>query len=702
MSEWVKEVPSVRQQYNLLSRIWGRDVEPGYVFLPWIPKEFAGDEKKRKLNFHNGPPFNWPPQDGGAAIKAHLSQHQNDEFYFTPATFYEPQRRSDAIALERALWADLDEANPRQITPTPTIAWESSPGRYQAVWLFTSGAPGGLGGVTDPGGINHRLTYMIGADGSGWDATQLLRIPGTKNNKPQFGEKGAQGYLLFAESTPRPNWDDFKDLPEVPRALVPMEYDVLELFLERLDPKEILARVQRKLPRYVRELLKAKDTGDHNRSDIAWQIERELSDAGCSLEEIVCVVRNSIWNKYIGRADELKRLQVEAQKAISMRVHKDLETLEIVPKEWNEWQEFSDWYWADQPKIEWLIPNYWPKGGLGFIAGVPKSYKSWMGLHLALAVATGGEFLGQRAKQGRVLYIQEEDSEVTVRSRVQSMIEDVCPPEFQVHGHMELTDSGVVWNPPQFPLLQMRIQSSFTISDPDWMGKLEEFVTEHHIDLVVLDTLMTVSGDVDVDKAKEVRIEILNPLKEMARTLDLAVCFIHHFIKDNKQPVLKPGETPTTRTSVRMMGSGQFHAWADCGIYVAAKTDNDLFIEIENKFRQTENLHLKLEQPLIPRRDKMMTWKPKIWVDLPVSEEKKEANAVGQVEKRKMNNGRLPQSYYDLKLMNAIGPKRARTLEDLAKVWQKHITNCKRFLDTGMKYGYVAQTDDGRYYAIET
>ena len=81
---------------------------------------------------------------------------------------------------EHALWADLDEVDPESIKDyRPSIAWESSPGRYQALWLAASGD---FQGASWPGNENQQLTYYVGADRSGWDTTQLLRIPGWINH----------------------------------------------------------------------------------------------------------------------------------------------------------------------------------------------------------------------------------------------------------------------------------------------------------------------------------------------------------------------------------------------------------------------------------------------------------------------------------------------------------------------------------------
>src|SRR5690606_1870011 len=91
-----------------------------------------------------------------------------------PHGFTKPERNKNFAAIPKLLWADLDEADPRTCAIKPTIAIESSPGRFAGLWLVD--AP-----MTEE--INRRLTYFLGADKSGWDLTQVLRVPGTNNYK---------------------------------------------------------------------------------------------------------------------------------------------------------------------------------------------------------------------------------------------------------------------------------------------------------------------------------------------------------------------------------------------------------------------------------------------------------------------------------------------------------------------------------------
>ena len=60
--------------------------------------------------------------------------------------------------------------------------------------------------------------------------------------------------------------------------------------------------------------------------------------------------------------------------------------------------------------VEGIIPK-----GLTVIAGSPKIGKSWMALDLAIAVASGGSFLGRPVKQAGVFYLCLDDTEQRIQ-----------------------------------------------------------------------------------------------------------------------------------------------------------------------------------------------------------------------------------------------------------------------------------------------
>lgn len=575
---------------KVLSRIWGNDRD-GYVFLPYISGD-SKDKKARRSNYHEGRAFEWPRER--AAILKHIEVHEHDDLYFTPATFTDKRRVEQYVDEERTLWADLDEADPREIEDfTPTIAWESSPGRFQGIWILDQPRTGASWASKE----NHRLTVHLGADPSGWDSTQLLRVPGHHNHKPEYRKQGKSplGKLLW-DNGPRYVWSDFEDLPEV--GVMVTDSDLLdEDLLHGMDKHQIWGRVRLRVSHRVREFMSLRSTPDGaDRSETLWEIERELADAGCTLAEIVLLVRSSVWNKYAGRADELQRLRVEASKAIAMR--DDTSPIEMVEDEKpSTIQWLSDVTSKPLPRPRWLVHEIWTKGGCGFISGAPKSYKSWMALDLAISVSTGTPFLGvddYHTSEAPVLYLQEEDDLLLVMSRTATILESKAPArhwEGQLNVEHTTPDNArssrlsVVWTPPTAPLpLGMHVQTGFIASDPGWQAWLSDVVREHGFQLVVIDTLGTTAGDIDTDRAGELMNKMLKPLKTIAHTEGCAIAVVHHNRK----------ESNGNRAGQSMLGSVALHAWVDCAIYARSREKESVKIEREAKLAQDLQLTVNI------------------------------------------------------------------------------------------------------------
>lgn len=578
------------QQLTILSKVWGVN-ERGFVFLPHIEGKARSSEERRR-SYHENRAFEWPTEK--AAILDHLRGHQDDDLYFTPGLFDGRQRVEQYLAPERCLWADLDDADPKSFDQDyrPTIAWESSPGRYQGVWICNQPKVGASWASKE----NHRLSAYLGADPSGWDSTQLLRVPGRRNHKPDHVQendgRAVEGRLLW-DNGPRYEWSQFDDLPEVAQADYQVELVDDELLMG-IDRHRVWSRVKLKVSKLAREFMAARTAEGHDRSDVLWQIERELADAGCSIAEIVAIVRPSVWNKYSGRADELKRLKIEAAKAVAQRVDTLEDADDVERPEEPTWG--TDWFHTPTPRPKWLVQDIWTEGACGFIAGAPKSYKSWTALDLALSVSTGLPFLGEyRVKRpGAVLYLQEEDSVALVKDRYRIVLEGKHP-QWHPDGSVTLAEGvpnetpmsplkdaqrasrsrlTVRWTPPLgHARVDMQVQTGFIASDPAWQSWLEDRVAQHEFRLVIIDTLTTTAGEIDTDRAQELMSRMLKPLKVIAQKHNVAICIVHHNRK---------GEG-NSRAGQEMLGSVALHAWVDCALYARSKDGRSVTIDRESK-----------------------------------------------------------------------------------------------------------------------
>ena len=122
--------------------------------------------------------FGWPKEREQACAWALHEAAAGREVYHCAHLLKARRRVKVNAAPLLACYVDADGAKPQPGMPKPTALVASSPHREQLYWLLTRPVPPELGER-----LNLRLAYAMGADSSGWDLTQLLRPPGTRNHK---------------------------------------------------------------------------------------------------------------------------------------------------------------------------------------------------------------------------------------------------------------------------------------------------------------------------------------------------------------------------------------------------------------------------------------------------------------------------------------------------------------------------------------
>jgi hypothetical protein len=122
--------------------------------------------------------FAYPERARAAARWCMGASKRGLEAYFCAHLLLARRRIKANAAPVLALWADADDYPLPAGSPEPTAIVESSPGRAHLFWRLTTS-------VTPYRAeeLNRRLLISLGADRSGWDLSQLLRPPGTRNRK---------------------------------------------------------------------------------------------------------------------------------------------------------------------------------------------------------------------------------------------------------------------------------------------------------------------------------------------------------------------------------------------------------------------------------------------------------------------------------------------------------------------------------------
>jgi hypothetical protein len=157
--------------------------------------------------------FRWP-EELPQILTSVAENVLNNNVYFCPQLFRERKRSKEYVECTPNAWADLDFCEPDNMLIAPTCTVESSPGRYQAYWVMER-----ENDPDDMEDLSRRIAYRHadeGADRSGWDLTQLLRVPETFNYKYTSNIEVPKVKILVAN---RNNYrlDDFTEYPESPQ-----------------------------------------------------------------------------------------------------------------------------------------------------------------------------------------------------------------------------------------------------------------------------------------------------------------------------------------------------------------------------------------------------------------------------------------------------------------------------------------------------
>lgn len=201
---------------------------------------------------------------------------------------------------------------------------------------------------------------------------------------------------------------------------------------------------------------------------------------------------------------------------------------------------------------QWLIRHLWSDQAVGILGGPAKSCKSWLGLDMAISVATGTNCLGRFPvpEAGRVLIYMAEDALPTVRERLQSLSR---------HRSLDLNTLEVY----------LIDTPSIRLDESEHRTRLSQTVKQLNPKLLLLDPLVRLHRS-DENSAREMA-DILGFLRELQRTFKMALVLVHHTSKKHHS---HPGQA--------LRGSSDIHAWTDSSLYVQ-KRGRNLVLTVEHR-----------------------------------------------------------------------------------------------------------------------
>jgi AAA domain-containing protein len=191
---------------------------------------------------------------------------------------------------------------------------------------------------------------------------------------------------------------------------------------------------------------------------------------------------------------------------------------------------------------DYLVLPIVPKKGAVLIYGLPKEVKSWLGLGLAVDVASGRKALDyfDTPHPAKTLYVQVEDSEALTRQRLRLVVPQ--------RGLGRLVGQ-----------LKIVPRCGLNLMDEEWVALLEQEIQKFKPELVVLDVFRRLfRGNVNEAEQTAGFFRVLDTLRD---TYGCAIVLIHHARKNNESAAIQ----------TMALGSVNITAWPEVLIYTSNK-----------------------------------------------------------------------------------------------------------------------------------
>jgi ribosomal protein S25 len=216
------------------------------------------------------------------------------DVWFCPQLFSHPKRKKEFAQSVTVAWGDLDDCHYDKMLIEPTVVLETSRDRYQGLWRFEEAIH-----PTDAEDISRRIAYFHEAEGmdkSGWDLTQLLRVPLTLNHKYANTAGLRDVEVVIARPERKYTEKDFNVYPEV-KEFQKQEIPFPEAgTLPKKNARELLDANRMSINPRVWTLFEDAPHTDWSKN--LWELHMLLFEQGFSKEEVYTITSEAACNKY--------------------------------------------------------------------------------------------------------------------------------------------------------------------------------------------------------------------------------------------------------------------------------------------------------------------------------------------------------------------------------------------------------------------
>jgi uncharacterized protein DUF3987 len=240
--------------------------------------------------------YQYPDEVTPLAAKA-VASYKTNNVYFCPQLLKSrdkpapplksPLNQNNILSCPSA-WADLDDCPPSALLVEPSILVESSPNRFQALWVFDEPVAPEVGRQISKNIAYHHVPD--GADSGGWDLHQVLRVPFTYNLKRGRPDEVLVKKINRAGMLPS-ELDVYKETK-----INSSQHDPMPEMFPTEVPLDILQRYRKSLNPIVFSVFSVEPQEDWSKA--LWQLQSLCFEAGMSREEVYVVAEASACNKY--------------------------------------------------------------------------------------------------------------------------------------------------------------------------------------------------------------------------------------------------------------------------------------------------------------------------------------------------------------------------------------------------------------------
>ena len=387
----------------------------------------------------------------------------------------------------------------------PSYYWETSPDKYQGVWVLDNKVT-----PAEQEELNRKLIHKYGFDKTSADVVHFYRVPSTYNHKyaSTFKVSGMQG-----QGTVYRKKEFMKALKNVvPPVFIGGDIATEEIPTVRYDLEDLVDKFNLENS--------YKKTSGIDRSSWSWHIGKQMFDKGCTKEELKFILLNApaemskfnfktvdsevhrLFHKFSNGEEEDEDLIIEDTPKLKKKVKK-VDTKELKQKGQSTRNPINVIRVDEiEPYDEtdfWLVEDFWQNESVGIIGAPSKAFKSTFTLNLACAIATGMPFDGRKVKQGGVLIVQGENSLSIEQHKIYSITGRTDLPIFFVDSVWDMTKAY----------------------------KLKDTIIELGIKLLIIDPMYLLFGNGDINRHQDItdRLSLLSRLRD---DTGCSIMLVHH------------------------------------------------------------------------------------------------------------------------------------------------------------------------------